>query len=368
MNLAGRSIENVPFNVSQVIALKWLPVLPGLLSILGSTLIGQRVIRSNKLRSKSYERLMLGLSSVDILNSIRLIIFPIIFHPFTEPSAACTVEGFVVSLGLAGPMYNAVLSVYYFLVVVYGVSNQRISRHYEAWLHAIPIVYGISGAFIGLGMGVYNPKKDNIICWAAEWPPRCSGDECDRGAWTRVYEYTVGLGPMMGILLVLVGTNAAIYMKVRRVLRKTEKYTSHPFSRSRYSSSASELRREEDVEEESHPDVQPYPRAVQSGANRQSFSAKTQRVAVQSILYVLAFLICVGWSLVVLIAAWVVPDRIERGDFFPVSVLEVIFFPAQGLFNAFVYARPMYLRLRNEEDSDLSRWHCFRKALLDPPE
>ena len=85
MNLASRSIENVPFNVTQVIALKWLPVLPGLLSILGSTLIAQRVIRSKKLRSKSYERLMLGLSSVDILNSVRLIIFPTIFHPFTEP-------------------------------------------------------------------------------------------------------------------------------------------------------------------------------------------------------------------------------------------------------------------------------------------
>ena len=368
MNLAGRSIENVPFNVSQVIALKWLPVLPGLLSILGSTLIAQRVIRSKKLRSKSYERLMLGLSSVDILNSVRLIIFPTIFHPFTEPSVACTVEGFIVSLSLAGPMYNAVLSVYYFLVVVYGVSNQRISQRYEAWLHAIPFAYGIAGAFLGLGMGVFNPKQDNIMCYVAEWPHRCSGDECDRGALATVYEYVAVLVPLTMILMVLVGANAAIYMKVRRVLKKTEKYTSHPCTPSRFSSSASELRRDEDIEEESHPHVQPPPRAVQSGTNRQSSSsAKTQKVAVQSILYVLAYLLCFGWSVIVSVAAWIVPDRIERGDFFPLSVLEMIFFPAQGLFNAFVYARPTYLRLRNEE-SDLSRWHCFRKALLDPPE
>ena len=364
MTSGGPTSGNVPFNPTQVIVLKWIPVLPGILSAVGSTLIVRRVLRNKKLRGKAYERLMLGLSSLDILNSLRLIIFAPVFHPFTEPSTACTVEGFIVSLALAGPMYNAVLSVYYFLVVVYGVSSQRISRHYEAWLHATPIVYGISGAFLGLGMGVFNPKQDNIICWAAEWPPRCSGDDCDRGALAQLYEYIVGLVPLVGILMVLVVTNTAIYMKVRRVLRKTEKYTSHPSSSTRASSGA---RSSEDVEE-SHRDVQPEPRAVRPDTNRQSSSsAKTQKVAVQSILYVLAYLLCFGWSLVVGIAAWVVPDRIERGDFFPLTVLEMIFFPAQGLFNAIVYARPMYNRLRNE-DPNLSCWNCFRKALLDPPE
>lgn len=366
--------DGLVFTPSQVAVLRWIPVFPGLLSAIGSFLIAQRVVRSKKLRGTTYERLMLGLSSVDILNSIRLMVVPARYFPFTDPSPACTASGFLITLGFAGPMYNAVLSMYYLLVVVYDFTAHRIEQSYELWFHIIPIAYGVSAAFLGLAMGVYNPERDSVTCWVAEWPHRCVGDECERGPLSAVFATAVVYVPLLGVLILLIATNTAIFVKVRSVFRKTSEYSmsSRNLSgRQSFSSKISEPPK--GVVKDGA--AQDPPSRLERGSSSFRFSSSTssptdckiRQVGVQSILYVVAYLFCYIWSLIAGIATLLAPDRVERGDFFSLTVVEMTLFPAQGLFNAFVYARPVYERARRQ-DPDLSRWQCFRKALLDPME
>ena len=173
------------FDPDQIKAIRWTPAVPAFFSALGSILIIQRIVRSKRrLLTTTYERLMLGLSLVDAITSIHLMIVPFFFRPFTAPSTVCTVHGFLLTLGFAGPMYNAALAMYYVLIIVYNVPNQRISRYYEPWLHSVAVCYGIVSALAGLPLQVYNPEKDGLARWATEWPHGCgdSGEPCERGA------------------------------------------------------------------------------------------------------------------------------------------------------------------------------------------
>lgn len=386
------SASNLHFDSFQLDILRWTPVLPALLSVAGSLLIIQRIVRSKELLSKTYERLMLGLSLVDTLNSIRLVIFPLVYRPYTAPSTACTIEGFVVTLGFAGPVYNAVLTFYYVLIIIYNVPNQRIITHYEPWLHVTAVGYGLVGAFLGLSLGVFNPNSSGLSCWAAEWPTGCldseNGVECERGESMAAFSYAVGLLPLFGVLFALISGNTVIYCTVRRIVAKTETYTSPAvgFARATVDSGAihssvdelelaSQSSTTTSIETPSGATASANnntrcietPSDATASANNNTRSpptvTKTTAVAVQSISYVLAYLICFIWPFVIVVVEVAAPST-PRRYLFVLHMLEMIFYPIQGLFNALVYVRPMVTRLRRQ-DPGRPRWQCVLSVLFD---
>ena len=378
MSINGDDDETVSgllFNPVQLEILRWAPVIPALFSIGGSLLIIQRIFRSKEsLLTKTYERLMFGLSVVDTLNSVRMIIFPLAFRPFTEPSAACTIDGFLITLCFSGPMYNAALACYYVLVIVYNMPQQRIARRYELWLHVAAIGYGIVGALVGLPLQVYNPEKDGLACWAAEWPHGCAGSEtCERGASAAVFSHAVGIVPLLGVFLVLMGANAVIYATVRRIHAKTEKYTNPTLAATANSSVTlpNASTKHESPATSCTGSVNPSPAPTTTSATKDSdrlrssssTASRTKAVAVQSILYVLAYLLSFIWALIMTIVGLVDPVGVAKGNYFFLNLLQIILYPVQGLLNAFVYVRPMVARLQRQDPSR-SRWECTWEVLL----
>lgn len=95
-------------------------------------------------------------------------------------------------------------------------------------------------------------------------------------------------------------------------------------------------------------------------SQRKKETNRERMVAVQSTLYVVAFIAC-----------WIGPTAFHLADwiagfksFWAVLVI-VIFTPLQGFWNAFVYARPTYIRLRRK-NPDLDRLQTVKLIFFTP--
>jgi hypothetical protein len=96
--------------------------------------------------------------------------------------------------------------------------------------------------------------------------------------------------------------------------------------------------------------------------NKETF-AKTRQIAVQSFLYVFAYLMVFIFSFCVFILESTDPVGFESDKYFPLQVLAAMFFPLQGLFDAVIYLRPRYYRFR-KHFPEKSWWFSGRQAVL----
>ena len=128
---------NVQFFYFYILVLK----VGGTLSCAGSVYIVQDILRNTDKRKNIYHRLMLGLSTMDILSSI----FLWIISSWAMPKGSylwaagnlttCDVCGFLGLIGWIGaPMYNCALATYYLLQLKYNWADQRM-KAIEKWLH-----------------------------------------------------------------------------------------------------------------------------------------------------------------------------------------------------------------------------------------
>ena len=68
--------------------------------------------------------------------------------------------------GVAPPLYNGSLAVYYFLIIRYGWKNQNPKlKIAEKLLHAIPLVYATITSVIGSALDMY--RSANLWCWVS---------------------------------------------------------------------------------------------------------------------------------------------------------------------------------------------------------
>lgn len=147
-----------------------LPIIPSLLSAWGSANIVYMFFRSKK--SSAYRRIMLGLSCGDCINSLLLI-----FQHFLLPhetsqkvwaigtDASCSAMGFVAQFNFTSVWYNGMLSVYFLLLVKFGVKDPVFKRKYEPWMHVASIGYPLATAIAGAKIGLYHELKLGDGCW-----------------------------------------------------------------------------------------------------------------------------------------------------------------------------------------------------------
>jgi len=119
------------------------------------------------------QQIVLGMSIFDICSSIALMFstlpipkYETFDHAETEegyvvppvPSGiygamgnegTCKAQGFFIQLGLTSAFYNMALSIYYFLVIKYGVRESRLQKH-RLWFHVPALLVGFSLAFAGI--------------------------------------------------------------------------------------------------------------------------------------------------------------------------------------------------------------------------
>lgn len=337
-----REIFLSPFRIN---LLRGFAATSGFFSICGSFLIIQRILRRARVSSSPYERLLLGLSISDILLSAEYVVFPLAFWPFLEPSAACSAEGFLRIFGYASPLYNSSLSFYFSAVIIHSISETRMAKVFEPFMHIGSVLFPFVVAVIGVSLNYMNPKKNNVGCGVNTYPNNCVGDECTRGG-PRTKQYTLfgAVLPMAFTLITLIVNNTRIFLYVRRLERRSRRFN-FPVADRALALHSTEL-------------------VLTSERNNEGGDlVLTKRVATQSILYVLAYMICFFPATLLYITALADKTGTEQGRYYALQALDLALYPLQGLFNVMVYTRPTFLSWRR--NTDLSFISCIWKVLFD---
>ena len=124
-------------------------------------------------RGKVHNRLLLGLSTTDIINSSALLVstapFPrsvghLIYGAY-GCQISCSIQGFFLGVGISTGLYNAVLCVHYLWVIKYNVSHDVLKK-YEKYLHGTAIIPTLFLATFAVSTNIIHPTvKAN--CWVS---------------------------------------------------------------------------------------------------------------------------------------------------------------------------------------------------------
>lgn len=209
---------------SQRRALAILPKPTGVLSTIGSSLIVLSVLRDVKKRSRIHNRLVAGMSLADICISFGTCLST---WPIPEDSGAmfavgteqtCIVQGFVIQMGIATTLYNAVLSIYYLLLLFLGYNESQV-RRIEPFMHLFPWAWGLCTGIMGIPLELYN--NANLWCWIASYPAGCVGEECIRNPDADFYRWTFFYGPLWsGALFVTI----SMFLVLARILQASHRH------------------------------------------------------------------------------------------------------------------------------------------------
>lgn len=373
--------------------LKWIYASSGILSVIGSALIMWHAI--HKL-NRPYHRILFMLSITDLIASLFLAIMPPAFYsPVQKPSGICALDGFiVVSMNYSAAFYSASLSVYFLLTIKYSYSDRKIAQKVEPFLHGVSLIYPITSAITGLVLQMYNPSTGIVGCWINAYPENCEWDadiECERGEGAYLFSLFVAVIPLALVWIALIGNNVAIYCFVRRIEKRSSQYAAgtarHPIVMPSQQRSGQSPDNEIEYDLAATPDsgsgsadtqgaattpAAPTPtRPIRTAAstsssrppNQQETFAKTRQIAVQSFFYVSAYLMVFLFAFIAFILESTDPVGFESGKYFPIQVLQAMFFPLQGFFDAFIYLRPRCYRFR-KFFPEKSRWFALQKAVL----
>lgn len=262
----------------------------GSLSILGSFSIIYMVIsdRTRKLYLP-FHRLMLSMSVFDILHSIAIVISTAA-HPQESTSFGgkgnmhtCATQGFFIVLGLAVPLYNSCLNIFFVLTIRYNISRKHFTK-FEPALHAIAILVPLSMAIIFTASGHMVP--DTSVCHPTGKFP----------IWT-------GLSVLMFCFIICITSMICICWTVISQAKKMEKYSSYQKSR--------------------------------NTSTRSRVNDDKKRTIKQAVLYTLSFILTYAFPILVIFY------QAEKNGVPPtLKVLLNIFYPLQGFWNFIFYIRP----------------------------
>lgn len=185
------------------------------LSLFGSTWIIVEVLRNQNRRKLAYHRIMLGLSIYDFLSSFWFFIGPwahgddqSVFDNTATP--ACKTSGFFIYLAsICIPIYNAVLSIYFLLVIKYRWREDQIVRMFERYIHIAIFVVGIIPAVTAFAYQQYGQWYQ--YCYVKQ-PPQ------------QKYFSMIAWFSTLSSALIVIGAMIAITMMVLNLEKRNERY------------------------------------------------------------------------------------------------------------------------------------------------
>eukprot|EP00934_Nitzschia_sp_Nitz4_P002311 Nitzschia sp. Nitz4//scaffold402_size10731//6926//8110//NITZ4_009060-RA/size10731-processed-gene-0.7-mRNA-1//1//CDS//3329551076//2311//frame0 len=306
-----------------------LSIVGGSLSILGSSAIVYKTL-SKGFQRGPYDRLMLGLSVCDIVSSLNLALSPFMLPSATSQrvwatgnDATCSMNGWFYQFSFSATLYNGMLSYYYLLTVRFGVKRAVFAAKYEIWMHAAIWIWSLATASFGAGIGLFNELALGFGCWASDYPENCEVIDIDTCT-SHLYGWAIGAVPTVLVFLSLFVNNLVIFFYVRQILAPRR-----------------ELRDE---------------RAMMQ-------ATQINEVATQGYLYVGTFLLAFVPAATVRILESLNYTAQDEAQFFGFLVLTAFFQPLQGFFNAMVFNKPNYLRIRTAFP-ELKWYEAVREALL----
>ena len=293
------------------IALSVLQKVSCFLSMTGSLMIISQVARSQYNRSKPQQRLMLCLSVCDFNTSMSWM-FTNLFMPPIGNQASCDAQGYILQANnTASFLYMCALQLQYLLTIKHGWRERQI-RKIEPFMHGSPICFGLGTATASLALLLFNPAGWN--CWIGPYPKDCTqsyqikqGDsdltetDCVRGDNSDLYRFGFFYAPLWASILFCMFIMFRVYRTVQKIEQKSTRF--------------------------------------RLGANM-SMAEECRR---QAIYYSASFF-----------AVWIFPTivrliQLGGGYVHPILiVLSGTFAASQGLWNAMIYFRPRYKKIRKK--------------------
>lgn len=206
------------------------------LSILGSLYIIWHNLKSDSGRNTRlrhvYNRVVMALSFCDLMVSgsgfVSTWAIPAddtqSFYVFNKGNEqTCNAQGFFAQMGVGVALYNASLSLYFLLSTRYKIPNDKLAKKIEPFFHIISLGFPfITGLYATL-QGYMNPTP--TLCWIAEKPRGCKGDECIRGEdYIKLRLYFVLL-PIILCIIVIIVSMVMIYTHVRKLENAVHSYS-----------------------------------------------------------------------------------------------------------------------------------------------
>mmetsp|Transcript_37384 Transcript_37384/g.63633 ORF Transcript_37384/g.63633 Transcript_37384/m.63633 type:complete len:397 (-) Transcript_37384:428-1618(-) len=362
----------------QSIALAIAPKITSSLSIVGSIIILNKVLRSPKRRRHPMHRIMVGLSVADILSGISFFgsTWPIprgtvsrfaeegtqqLIYGAVGTERSCDMAGFFCQMQVASPLLNATLATYYLLTVRYSWRTERIQK-IEWIFFAVPFGFALFTSIFVVAANLIGHVE--WTCWILPAELSVEGAKLTSIQQNfRTIQWLFLFAPVWVCIVYVSIIFVLLYIDMRNSERTMLKY-SIPYQPGVVAATGGRNADEEDGEQGDEADDEGAPSGTTMDAstnpNQQSSPAschfknkksrrwhheesrerreasKSRKVAIQGMLYVIAFYI-----------AWLFPTVTRITDLLKVNIFAIQFLdttllPLQGALNCMVYLRPRY--------------------------
>lgn len=276
----------------------WLSRLSSLLSVKGSLAIIY-IIYSGRRRKlvKPKNRFMLMMSIFDVVHSTAILVSTaamprhLNIYGARGNDASCTAQSIFMVIGLAVPLYNSSLNLFYLLTIKYNMDSTRFSSKIEPFLHASSILVPILFASIFTALGYANPIGISTCLFEGKVP--CFG---------------FGVTSLFCFLFCAFSMGS-IFWSMRSQANMVRKH--------RFAST-------------NHPTI-----------------LNEKEMAKQALLYFLAFFLSFSFPTVQVLVNILYPDLTISA----LQTLTSIFYPLQGFFNFVFYIRPGVIHVRKNDTS-----------------
>ena len=342
---------------AQEMILALTPIIPGILSIMGSCTLIRLVIRKGF--DSPFRRILFLISAYDILNSVVVNLQNFLTPEETSRriwaignDQSCTAMGFFFQFSYPSSQYFAVLSFYYILTIRFGMKDQTFAKYVEPIFHIVVLGFSSITAIIGASKGWYGEVSLGAGCWL-QVTDGCDEDCLANRAW--IY----GGLPFFIALISIIVNNIWVYWYVRSTVQKSRRrmFRPNPAQQSGMMEPSSVLDNNEASSQFFRPQ-QPQPPIRDEQAER------VYAVGVQAMLYVFVFMMTYAWTIIIRLLANDGADQSQEQEVFAVMVLRAIFLPAMGLGTVLVYVRPRYIRCRGYYPEE-GRYWALSQVLRD---
>ncbi|CAB9515388.1 expressed unknown protein [Seminavis robusta] len=179
---------------------------------------------------RTRDHLLIGLTFLDVCGSLGLSFSTYLapYPNFDGPGTVetCSLQGFLVQLGLGVPLYNASLCIYFVLAVRYSIPDQKLTKWLVPIVHLAILPFILGSAIYGLATEVFNPAGI-MGCWAhivAE--PYCEADPsvCGRGQNAKAYQWNFGGIHLIICFVIILLSMIVLYCTVRRVETRARRW------------------------------------------------------------------------------------------------------------------------------------------------
>jgi len=332
----------------------------GSISILSSIILMLIIHRSRIGLSTIYHRIMYCMSLADIMTSVAIALASapmpkdMIYTQFKSGvygnEATCTAQGIAFFLGSNIMFtYNSNLCVYYVCSIRYKMTEARIRKRVEPFLHVFAVLCALPNTIIAYFFKFFNPSPWDAWCTVTGIPWHCphrqenAFDECyfHSAKTNSIPFYFVMVGFFIGFTC-LFGSMILIILSVYKQEKMIKSYIEKAYDRKRANNSG--------ISDESSRE-----KRLESSRSRHHF---TKVVSYQALAYIVVFVLCQTNVFISLFSR--TSKELRSGEL--AQIYHLVTRPLQGFFNLLVFMGHKIYNLK-QADRELTVQQAFFRVL-----